>query len=174
VKPLTAPHIEIRRTDSVGVPDEDASAKPEAILPMLREILHGREQESFIMLALNNQGRVDGWREVARGMADQVQVPLREMFRTALVCDARAIIVAHNHPSGDPRPSKADILLTERMLNGAEGIGLPIVDHVIIGAGDRYYSFMRGTRGWDIYGRMAAEGAAPEVNGLRPPPDLED
>ena len=173
MKPLTAPHVEIRRTDPIAVTDEDAAEKPEAVLPALRLMLQGREQESFIMLTLNNQGRVDGWREVARGLADQVQVPVREMLRTALVCDARAIIIAHNHPSGDSRPSQADIRLTERVINACEDVGCPLVDHLIIGSGESYYSFMRATRGWDIFGKKtAADGAA--VMAARPPPDLED
>lgn len=159
------PHVEIRRTAEVACAVEDAFAKGAlaSVAPMLREILAGREQESFVMLIVGAGGRVEGWREVARGLADQVQVPVREMFRTALVCGARAVIIAHNHPSGDPTPSKADMVLTARLSQAGALLDCPIVDHVIIGAGERYFSFAEG--GWQSSAQLpVGERQGPELD----------
>ena len=63
------------------------------------------------------------------------------MFRVAVRRNAFAVIIGHNHPTGDPSPSKADIELTERMRQAGEMIGIHVADHIIIGGGNNYYSF---------------------------------
>jgi len=139
------PHVEIRRTQVLQCEDVDVVVKgAHAALPLLREILQGREQESFICLMLDVHNRVTAWREVARGSAESVQVPVRDLYRTALVCGASAILVAHNHPSGDPTPSSADRTMTDMLRMGGELLNVPVVDHIIIGDGDRYFSFANG------------------------------
>ena len=161
----TVPHVEIRRTNEMSAPEGDVLAKGAAsVEPMLREILGGREQESFVMLIVNGGGRVVGWREVARGLTDQVQVPVREMFRTALVCGARGLFIAHNHPSGDPTPSRQDIYLTRALREAGALIDCPIFDHVIIGNKERYFSFAGG--GW--------QSSAQLPMGERQGPELDD
>jgi DNA repair protein RadC len=158
------PHVEIRRTDvrqiaSVDVRSDGISAAAK----FLHGILNGREQESFLILILDIRGRVTAWREVARGRQDRVEVPTRELFRTALLCDAASIILSHNHPSGDPTPSEPDILLTARLRAAGDAIGIPIVDHIIIGEGERYYSFTQG-------GHQSTKTLA--MHSDREPPDL--
>lgn len=139
--------VEIRRVGAakqcadVNVVDGGPIAAAHAVLPLLREILQGREQESFIILIAGADGRVRAWREVARGAASHVQVPVRELWRSALLCDARAVILAHNHPSGDPTPSEADLSMTMRLGLAGEAVGCPVIDHVIIGEGERHFSF---------------------------------
>jgi DNA repair protein RadC len=158
------PHVEIRRTDvrkiaTVDVRQDGLSAAAK----FLRDILGGKEQESFIILVLDVGGRVTAWREVARGRQDRVEVPTRELFRTALLCDAASLIISHNHPSGDPTPSEPDLMLTARLRAAGDSIGIPIVDHIIIGEGDRYYSFQQGGH----------QSSTPmPVHGDREPPDF--
>ena len=156
-------HVEIRRTDPKQTIDASVKADgPAAVLPLLREILQGREQESFVILILDGAYKVAAWREVARGMADAVVVPTREAFRTALLCDARALVLAHNHPSGDPTPSEADKLTTERLRFAGEAIDIPILDHIIIGSGEKYYSFGQGGEGDAL--DMTAPRQGPELD----------
>jgi DNA repair protein RadC len=144
-KLLGIPEIEIRRIGSLPVPDTDVvETGPQAVLPLLREILHGREQESFIMLLLDARNRVMAWREVSRGSYNSVQVPVRDMFRTALVVGCAGVLISHNHPSGDPKPSEADKMLTSAVRAAGELLQLPVVDHIIVGDGERYYSFANG------------------------------
>jgi len=139
------PHVEIRRTDPRQCADEAFTADaPETVLPLLRDILSGREQESFIILLLDARNRVTAWREVARGSGEAVSVPVRDLFRTALMVGCCKLIVSHNHPSGDPSPSPNDISLTRALREVGEILQLPVLDHIIIGAGDRYFSFAIG------------------------------
>ena len=159
-------HVEIRRTDPRQCADEAHTIdKPEAALGILRDILQGREQESFIMLALDARNRITAWREVARGTSDSVAISARDLFRTALMCGAGKVVVAHNHPSGDPSPSQQDIILTRRIMEAGELLGLDVLDHIIIGAGERFYSF--GLSG------MSPRKAAPLTTGPRQGPELD-
>ncbi len=64
----------------------------------------------------------------------------RDVFRTALLAHAASVVVAHNHPTGDPTPSPDDVALTARLRAAGDLVGVPLTDHVIIGNG-RYYSF---------------------------------
>ena len=64
----------------------------------------------------------------------------REVFREALLASASAVVVFHNHPSGDPQPSADDVLVTSRLSGAGELIGIELVDHIVLGAG-RYFSF---------------------------------
>jgi DNA repair protein RadC len=163
---IEVPHMEIRTTDVRLCEDTDVRLDTgvSPLVPFLRDILQGREQESFIIVCVDVRGRAFGWREVARGMADRVQVPVRELWRTALACDARALVISHNHPNDDPTPSQADIALTRVLREGGALLSIPILDHIIIGGGDRYYSFSQG-------GEQSSAPAG--TNEKRQPPELD-
>jgi DNA repair protein RadC len=163
---MEIPHMEIKTSDVRLCADEDLRLDTgvSPVVPMLRDILQGREQESFIIVIVDVRGRAVGWREVARGAADRVQVPIRELWRTALACDARALVIAHNHPNDDPTPSQADISLTRVLREGGAMLNIPILDHIVIGGGDRYYSFSQGGH----------QSSAPmETNAKRQPPEFD-
>jgi DNA repair protein RadC len=72
---------------------------------------------------------------VSRGTIDATLAYPREVFRAALLSNAARIIVAHNHPSGDPTPSPADRLLTARLVSAGEILGIPLADHLVVGDG---------------------------------------
>lgn len=97
------------------------------------------DRESFFVVLLNCKHRVIGVEEVARGSLTATIVSPREVFKAAVICSAAAIIVLHNHPSGDPAPSPEDFEITRRLREGAELLGMKMLDHVIIGHG-RYVS----------------------------------
>jgi DNA repair protein RadC len=97
------------------------------------------QQESFMVIALGTRGHVIADFEIARGSLYGVEVHPREVFRPLIRCAAGAGVIAHNHPSGDVAPSPEDIALTARLRKVGELIGIPIVDHVIIGNG-RFFS----------------------------------
>lgn len=95
-------------------------------------------EEYFYMAALNAAGGVVGIHEVAHGSLDVCPVHPREIFKRALANNACSIIVAHNHPSGDPTPSREDITTTDRLIECGRLLGIPVVDHIIVG--DRSHS----------------------------------
>lgn len=99
--------------------------------PTLRDLPH----EEFHALLLNTQHRVMSEVLVTRGILDASLVHPREVFRPAVIEGASAIILVHNHPSGDPTPSTEDHSVTRRLMRAGRAIGIPVLDHVIIGDG---------------------------------------
>lgn len=98
-------------------------------------------QEIFAMISLDVKKNVVGVFEVSRGSMDRTIVEPAEVFKRALLSNAHTIIIGHNHPSGDPKPSIQDIDLTQRLIKAGKYIGIPVIDHVVIGE-NRYYSFL--------------------------------
>ena len=116
----------------IHTPAECASA--------LSGLLQDEAAEVFAILCLSTTHRVMAYHEVSRGTLDATLVHPREVFKAALLANAAAIILAHNHPSGDPTPSPDDVALTQRLVQAGQMIGIPVLDHVIVGD-QRWISF---------------------------------
>jgi DNA repair protein RadC len=111
---------------------QDPIRGPYNAVKITREIIGEIEQEVFLVLLLDIKNKVKGYVEVARGGIDSCQVDPRVVFRAAVMCGCVGIIVAHNHPSGDPNPSDEDIAITKRLKQGGELLGIAVLDHVIV------------------------------------------
>jgi DNA repair protein RadC len=111
-----------------------ALSGPAAAIEVLRPLLEGRQEEHVAVLALDARRRVSASELVSRGTLTQSLAHPREIFRTAIKLGAAAVVVGHNHPSGDPAPSPDDHALTRRLREAAEILGIPLVDHIIVGA----------------------------------------
>jgi len=96
--------------------------------------------EEFWVLFVNNSGRFICRECMSKGGINSTIVDSRVIFKRAIVLGASSIILAHNHPSGKASPSKQDILLTKNLVRAGKIVGIPVSDHLVIGAGD-YYSF---------------------------------
>ena len=104
--------------------------------------LHLEAEEVFIMITVDTKHQVTGIFEVARGNLSSCLVHPREVFKRALLMNAAAIFVAHNHPSGDITPSRDDITGTKKLREAGDILGVSLLDHLIIGDSPRkYYSF---------------------------------
>ena len=110
--------------------------------------VHGWTEERFGILVLNSKGDLLADRVLAHGTATACLISPREFFREALRFGATTSLAWHNHPSGDPTPSREDMALTTRLRSAGESLGVPLADHMIIG-GDRWHSF-RAAEGWDM------------------------
>lgn len=110
--------------------------EPEDVYQHLHARLQGMTQEVFIVLALDARNGVVDEMEVARGTLTGVEVHPREVFRALVRQAAAAAVVVHNHPSGDSQPSPEDLALTRRLQLAGEILGIPILDHVVIGRDD--------------------------------------
>lgn len=124
-----------RRAIEESLPVLGVACSPEQVFQRLQPRLHGLMQEVFVVLALDARSVIIDEFEVARGCLTHVEVHPREVFRPLIRCAAAAAVIAHNHPSGDPTPSMEDISLTHRLRAVGEIIGVPIVDHLVIGDG---------------------------------------
>ncbi len=101
--------------------------------------LQSETKEYFLALHLDVKNRICCVDQIAIGSLSQAVVHPREVFKTALLSAAASIILLHNHPSGDPTPSREDIAITDRLIETGELIGVKVLDHIIIG--DTYVSF---------------------------------
>ena len=96
--------------------------------------------ESFVVLYLNKGNLVQGWSLVSIGGLGGTVADPKVIFQNALLANAAGIILAHNHPSGNLRPSEADLQVTKRLRQAGEFLDLPVLDHIII-SDEGYYSF---------------------------------
>jgi DNA repair protein RadC len=121
--------------------------RPELIAEYLAPYAKGIEVEKFWVLCLNRKNRLKKLVEVTSGTATGSLVHPREAFRAAIQHGATAVVCAHNHPSGDPAPSSADVQVTRRLREAAQAIDIELTDHLVIGnasadpAGVGFYSF---------------------------------
>ncbi len=112
---------------------------PEKVHAFFQDICQGLEVEKCWVVCLNRKYRLLRCVEVSSGTVSSTLVHAREVFRAALRVGASAVIVTHNHPSGDPEPSQADINVTRQLKQAGEAIGIEFLDHIILGqaASDR-------------------------------------
>ncbi|MDU3585463.1 MAG: DNA repair protein RadC [Pseudomonas aeruginosa] len=109
-----------------------ALIEPKQVFSHLQTLLQYHEYEVFALLLLDSRHRVIGFRELFRGTLDGASVYPREVVKIALEHNAAAIIMVHNHPSGDPEPSQADRTLTTTLKNALNMVGTRILDHVVV------------------------------------------
>jgi DNA repair protein RadC len=120
---------------------------PRAAGAYLLPLCRGWSEERFGLLALNAKGDLLAERILSQGTATATLISPREFFREALRFGASSALAFHNHPSGDPAPSKEDVQLTRRLRAAGESLGVPLADHLVIGS-ETFHSF-RAAEGWD-------------------------
>jgi DNA repair protein RadC len=114
--------------------DDPPLRDPESIYRLLAPLARGLQQEVFWAVLLNTKNRLIGQPiETSRGLLDASPVHPREVFNKAVRYSAASVILAHNHPSGDPAPSKEDLAITRRLVEAARILGIRVIDHLIIG-----------------------------------------
>ncbi|EKT4452716.1 DNA repair protein RadC [Pseudomonas juntendi] len=110
-----------------------ALTEPKQVFSHLRTLLQYHEYEVFALLLLDSKHRVIGFRELFRGTLDSATVYPHEVVKNTLEHNAAAIIMVHNHPSGDPEPSQADRNLTHKLREALNLVGVRTLDHIIVG-----------------------------------------
>lgn len=105
---------------------------PEDVAVVVRSQLKGKKKEHFLVLCLDTRNRLINCKPVSIGSLDTSIVHPREVFKEAISSCAASVIFAHNHPSGDPEPSKEDVELTKRLAKAGEIIGIDVLDHIIV------------------------------------------
>jgi len=105
---------------------------PEDVVAEVRSKLKGKKKEHFLVICLDTRNRLINDKPVSIGSLDTSIVHPREAFKEAVSSSAASVIFVHNHPSGDPEPSKEDIELTKRLVKAGEIIGINVLDHIIV------------------------------------------
>ena len=112
---------------------------PDDVNKIIQSYLNGVDREHFVIMLLNRKNGIIGINTVSVGDLSSSIVHPREVFKPAIVAGAASIIICHNHPSGDPTPSRQDLLVTKRIKEAGDILGIDVLDHIIIGDG-RYAS----------------------------------
>ncbi|MCD6009263.1 RadC family protein [Halomonas sp. IOP_31] len=108
--------------------------QPALAFEYLQLLLQDYEHEVFSALFLDSQHRVISFEELFRGTIDSASVYPREVVKQALACNAAAMILVHNHPSGDPAPSDADRRITQRLKEALGLVEIRVIDHIVVGS----------------------------------------
>lgn len=120
---------------------------PDLAAHFIRSKVDDSANEVFGVICLDIRNKPTSWAIVNSGSISECQVHLRNVFLPALISGAAAIIIFHNHPSGDPQPSGADLHITENIVKVGRLLGVAVLDHIIIGSGsNEYVSFQTDGR----------------------------
>lgn len=122
-----------RRVSSLSPEERPVIRCPEDVVQLVREEMRFLDRENFRVLCLNTKNQVVSSDLVSVGSLNASLVHPREVFKLAVSRSAAALILVHNHPSGDPQPSKEDLEVTRRLVQAGQLLGIEVLDHVIIG-----------------------------------------
>lgn len=115
---------------------------PREAVNLVQSIFEYADKELFVVVSLDSKNAPLALEIVSVGTVNACLVQMRELFKHAILDNAAQIICFHNHPSGIPKASKEDVLVTTRIRDAGNLLGIKLLDHIIIGAGDSYSSFM--------------------------------
>jgi DNA repair protein RadC len=113
---------------------------PEAVVKAIRASVQDKAKEHFKLILLNSRNRVIGISTISIGTLTTSLVHPREVFKEAIMHSAASVVLAHNHPSGDPDPSEDDLKITKKLVESGKILGIEVIDHIIIGK-IAHYSF---------------------------------
>jgi DNA repair protein RadC len=131
---------EVIREDMPVYIETKRYTSPQQVFEMFRDLIL-ETKEHFLCIHLDGKNRIVCLDRVSVGSLNQSIVHAREVLKAALLSSAAAMLLVHNHPSGDPQPSSEDLNITRRLKEAGELIGIPVLDHIIIGEG-QYVSFV--------------------------------
>lgn len=111
------------------------------VYDLFKDKFRGEKKENFCIVLLDTQNKIIKTEIVSKGILDASIVHPREIFKSAVKASAARIILVHNHPSGESRPSEEDLFVTRKMIDAGELMGIEVLDHVIVGDGE-YWSYV--------------------------------
>jgi len=113
---------------------------PEAVVKAIRASIKDKAKEHFKLILLNPRNKIIGISTISIGTLNASLVHPREVFKDAITHSAASVVLAHNHPSGDPEPSEDDLTITKRLIEAGRILGIEVMDHIII-AKNGFFSF---------------------------------
>lgn len=137
--------IELGKRINLPATDKRIITTPFQSYAYLKERLQNESQENLVCVFLNSQSAVIATRTISIGTGNHTLFNPKDILKWALKYSAAAIIIAHNHPGGNPAPSNEDVLVTKKLIQAAKLMDILLVDHIIIGK-NRYYSFLENKK----------------------------
>ena len=132
-------HLEIVRDNNVYYSTVQVQT-PTEMVDLFKNIIGRRNTEAMLICAVDIKKRPQFLQIVSIGALDYCQLSVAEIWKAALLCNTAQIIIAHNHPSGNPKPSNEDVQITKRLIRAGQLLGIPLLDHIIV-TENTYYSF---------------------------------
>lgn len=132
--------VTVRRADVVTLQNRAVIRSPSDAAALVWACLKEADRENFLVLLLDTKNQVIGINTVSVGILDSALVHPREVFKAAIIANSTAILLAHNHPSGDPTPSLEDRRVTQRLQEAGQNLGIEVMDHIILGEREQFVS----------------------------------
>jgi DNA repair protein RadC len=133
--------VQLVREGAMSIPQPKLRSSADAA-DLFRRYLGPVDREHFMLAMLDRKNKLIGIHTVSVGSLTASVVHPREVYKPAILANAAAILLCHNHPSGDPQPSQEDRVLTQRLVEGGKLLGISVLDHVVLGDGSlAYFSF---------------------------------
>ena len=142
--PFELKHVSIRLAEEASFLSNERITSPQDAVRIIGNEISKFDREVMCVLNLTTAGQPINFSIVSMGAIDQTLASPREMFKASILSNAAQVIMLHNHPSGDVTPSKNDVMVTNRMIELFDKIGIQLSDHIIVGANEdgKYYSFL--------------------------------
>lgn len=135
--------VRLKLDNGISLLSDQSIDTPERAIALLGNEIRDFDREVLSVINLDTKNRPINFNNVAVGGVNSVNVDIPNIFKTAIASNAAKVIVLHNHPSGDVHPSQEDREMTGRIVEAANMLNIPVLDHIIVGAGnDHFYSFM--------------------------------
>jgi DNA repair protein RadC len=133
--------FELGKREELEPEPKDFNIKnPESVVKAIRSSIKDKAKEHFKLILLNPRNKIIGISTISIGTLNASLVHPREVFKDAIVHSAASVVLAHNHPSGDPEPSGDDLKITKKLVDSGKILGIEVLDHIIIGK-ERFKSF---------------------------------
>ena len=141
-KPYKLPQVEIRMVKTTSpLLSADPISSPEAAVRALADIIRDYDREIVACVTLSASMHPINMSIISKGILNQALIHPREVLKTAILSNANSIMLFHTHPSGSLNPSREDISMTDQLQKACMLMNIPIMDHIILGRGNQYYSF---------------------------------
>ncbi|MEK6855938.1 MAG: DNA repair protein RadC [Nanoarchaeota archaeon] len=131
---------ELSKRQSLAKSSKSFVSSAKAVFEIMHEKLKDEKQENFVVIHLNNRNYFIKEELITKGILDASIIDPREVFKSAIRNSASRVILVHNHPSGNPLPSKEDLEVTKKLIEAGDLLGIKVLDHVIIGK-EEYWSW---------------------------------
>ncbi len=133
--------FELAKRENLEADEENFDIKnPEAVFKLISSSIKDKAKEHFKLILLNSRNKKIGISTISIGTLTTSLVHPREVFKDAITHSAASVVLAHNHPSGDPEPSEDDLKITKKLVESGKILGIEVIDHIIIGK-NNFYSF---------------------------------
>ena len=119
-------------------------SKPVEGAKIIKAYIGNSDRENFVIACLDTRNNITAINTVSIGTINETIVHPREIFKIAILANSANIIIAHNHPSGNPSPSREDIEFTKKIVSAGKLLDIEVLDHIVVGDDEKYFSFKEG------------------------------